>query len=151
MKRTTSRESSNKRLHGISRTKVAILVAVIAAISLSVFLMSTKASNTASAAIQKRYRATRPIVLDQQTGQRRMPNQEEIDQIISNLSTLANRPEDLPQNTTAGGAVSVDLQGGFGGVMLARPTAEGTWETRCVFTLAEGAEFLGLVDESSPE
>ena len=80
-----------------------------------------------------------------------MPTQEEIDQIVSNLSTLANRPEDLPQTPVAGGGVSIDVQGGYGGVMLARPNADGTWETKCVFTLAEGAEFLGLVDENSAE
>ena len=27
-------------------------------------------------------------------------------------------------------------------------TADGTWETRCVFTVEEGAEFLGLVEDS---
>jgi hypothetical protein len=29
--------------------------------------------------------------------------------------------------------------------MLARPRADGSIETRCVFTFEEGAEFLGLV------
>jgi len=33
--------------------------------------------------------------------------------------------------------------------MLARPNADGTWETKCVFTLEEGAEFLGLVEDDS--
>ena len=151
MKKSTNRKSGTRRLHSFSRTKIAILIGVIAALSLSVFLMGSKSSNTASAAPQKQFRATRPIIVDQQTGQRRMPTQEEIDQIVSNLSTLANRPEDLPQTPVAGGGVSIDVQGGYGGVMLARPNADGTWETKCVFTLAEGAEFLGLVDENSAE
>jgi hypothetical protein len=42
----------------------------------------------------------------------------------------------------------VDLGGGFGGVMLARPAADGSWETLCVFTFEEGAAFLGLVEAS---
>jgi hypothetical protein len=147
----TNRESANKRLHSIYRTKIAILIGVVAALALSLFFLTSKSSNTASAAPQKQFRATRPIIVDQQTGQRRMPTQEEIDQIVSNLSTLANRPEDLPQTTAERGGVSIDVQGGYGGVMLARPNADGTWETRCVFTLAEGAEFLGLVDENSAE
>jgi hypothetical protein len=29
--------------------------------------------------------------------------------------------------------------------MLARPRADGSFDTRCVFTFEEGAEFLGLV------
>jgi hypothetical protein len=33
-------------------------------------------------------------------------------------------------------------------VMLARPNADGTWETRCVFTMDEGLRFLGLVEQS---
>ena len=46
--------------------------------------------------------------------------------------------------------MTVDLDGGFGGILLARPNDDGTWETRCVFTLEEGAEFLGLVvDDAS--
>jgi len=31
--------------------------------------------------------------------------------------------------------------------MLARPNEDGTWETRCVFTVEEGAAFLGLVED----
>ena len=98
---------------------------------------------------QKRYKATRAIVVDRETGQQRLPNQQEIDEVVSQLSVLAARPEDLQQTQTADGAVTVDLAGGFGGVMLARPGDAGDWETRCVFTFAEGAEFLGLVEDSA--
>ena len=41
----------------------------------------------------------------------------------------------------------MDLAGGFAGVLLARPNDDGTWETRCVFTVEEGAAFLGFVEE----
>jgi hypothetical protein len=43
----------------------------------------------------------------------------------------------------------MDLDGGFNGVVLARPNGDGTWETKCVFTLEEGAEFLGIVEDDS--
>ena len=86
------------------------------------------------------------IVVDKETGQRRMPTQEEVDEVVSNLATLANRPEELPITAASGGEV-VDLQGGYGGVLLARPADDGSWETLCVFTFDEGAEFLGLVEE----
>jgi hypothetical protein len=49
----------------------------------------------------------------------------------------------------ANGATVIDLDGGFGGVLLGRPNGDGTWETKCVFTLEEGAEFLGLVEDES--
>lgn len=147
----SGRKSLKRRIAGLSKTKIAILIGAIAVISLTVFLAGTKASNSAyaSPANQKRYKATRPIVVDRQTGQRRMPNQQEVDEVVATLSALAKRPENLPQTSVASGAVAIDLEGGFAGVMLARPNEDGTWETRCVFTFEEGAEFLGLVEDDS--
>ena len=80
-----------------------------------------------------------------------LPTQEEIDQVVSNLAQLANRPEELPSVQATNGGVAVDLGGGFGGVMLARPGSDGGFEMKCVFSLEEGAEFLGLVEETSAE
>ncbi len=131
----------------MKKFKIAILITLIAAVSLVVFMSGAKSSNAAP----KKFKATRPIVVDKQTGQRRMPNQEEIDQVISNLSQLANRPENLPETQGTGSAVVADLEGGYGGVMLARPGDGGGWETKCVFTFDEGAEFLGLVEDNSAE
>lgn len=93
---------------------------------------------------QNRYRATRPIVVDTQTRQRRMPTVQELGELVDQLATLTKRPEGLPETAMAGGAVAVDLDGGFAGLMLARPNEDGTFETLCVFTFEEGAEFLGL-------
>ena len=36
-------------------------------------------------------------------------------------------------------------------MLLARPADDGSWETLCVFTFDEGAEFLGLVEDISAE
>ena len=130
-----------------TKFKIAVLVTLVAAISLVVFLSGSKSSNAAP----KKFKATRAIVVDKQTGQRRMPNQEEIDEVVDNLNQLANRPENLPETPGTDGAVVVDLEGGFGGVMLARPSDDGNWETRCVFTFEEGTEFLGLVEDNSAE
>lgn len=129
------------------RFKITILITLAAAISLAVFLSGGKSSNAAP----KKFKATRAIVVDKQTGQRRMPNQEEIDEVVGNLNQLANRPENLPETSGTGGAIIVDLEGGFGGVMLARPADDGNWETKCVFTFEEGADFLGLVEDNSAE
>ncbi len=134
------------------RTIIAILVGAIAIVSITVLSLGRiNSSNSVQASTtmpnQKRYKATRPLVVDRQTGQARLPNQEEVDQTVATLSVLANRPESLPEAPAAAGGIAVDLEGGFGGVMLARPNEDGTWETRCVFTFAEGAEFLGLVEE----
>ena len=139
---------SPKRRHAVfPGMKIMILFTVIVAVAAVVFLTGTKSSN----ASQKKYKGTRAIVVDNQTGQRRMPNQAEVDEVVANLSQLASRPEDLPSTQGAGGAEVVDLQGGYGGVMLARPNDDGSFETRCVFTFEEGAEFLGLVEDIAAE
>ena len=137
---------SPKRGAGFTGIKLVMLFAVFAVVGAVVFLTGTKSSN----ASPKKYKATREIV-DQQTGQRRMPTQEEVDQVVSNLTQLANRPEDLPSTQGAGGGEMVDLANGYNGVVLARPSADGSFETRCVFTFEEGAEFLGLVEDTSAE
>jgi hypothetical protein len=152
---------SKKNSVHLSRTVLAVLLGVIAAISVVVISLASAGSSAGVAAstnpkraqaIQKRYKATRPIVVDQQTGQLRMPTKKEINEVVESLATLANRSsEGLQQTSLADGAITVDLDGGFGGVMLARPNGDGTWETMCVFTIEEGAAFLGLVEDNSPQ
>jgi hypothetical protein len=98
----------------------------------------------------KHYKATRAFVVDKQSGNLRLPTQQEVDEVVANLSTLGQRPEGtLQEATQSNGAVSLDLDGGYGGIVLARPNGDGTWETRCVFTLEEGAAFLGIVEDDS--
>ena len=144
----------------LSRAALVILLGVISAISVVVISLAVAGSSNGVAASmnpahaqvnKKRYKATRPLVVDQQTGQLRMPTKQEINESLQNLATLAKREsEGLQQSSVASGGVVVDLDGGFGGVMLARPNADGSWETRCVFTFEEGVEFLGLVEDKSP-
>ena len=92
-----------------------------------------------------RYRATAPFVRDTASGQRRMPTEEEVAQAVQSLSTLAQRPENPPELRTGTGAVALDLQDGYNGVVLGRVNEDGSIETRCVFTFEEGVGFLGLV------
>lgn len=101
---------------------------------------------------QKHFKATRAFVLDKQTGNARMPTESEITAVVADLSTLASRAtEGLSETTATGGAIAIDLAGGFGGVVLARPAASGAWETLCVFSFEEGAEFLGLVEDTAAQ
>jgi len=146
MRKSNKARSPKRGRAGFSLVKIALLFSVIAVVSAVVFFTGTKSSNA-----QKRYKATRAIVVDNQTGQSRMPTQEEVDEVVSNLAQLANRPDNLPATEGASGGELVDLAGGFNGVMLGRPGADGSFETKCVFTLEEGAEFLGLVEDTSAE
>ncbi len=133
---------------GIVAGAAAALAIAIASLAGTV-RVSASSDAAAEQAKAKHYKGTRPFVVDKETGALRLPTQPEVDEVVANLSALGQRPaETLQQTTQSNGALTIDLDGGFAGVMLARPNDDGTWETRCVFTLEEGAEFLGLVDDS---
>ena len=131
------------------------LIGAAAAVSMAIIALAgtTRAAATTDAADQaraKHYKGTRPFVVDKTTGAVRMPTQQEVDEVVANLSALGQRPvESLQETPQSNGIATLDLEGGFGGVLLARPNDDGTWETKCVFTVEEGAEFLGLVEDES--
>ena len=93
------------------------------------------------------YTATRAIAMDSATGKYRKPNGAETRQLVADLKALTRQPVATSMKSTAHdtGGITAKLDKAFGGVVLARPRADGSIETRCVFTFEEGAEFLGLV------
>ena len=127
-------------------TRVGVFVALVllcAAIATSIAL-----PRNSSQASPKKYRATKEIVLDKTTGKVRKPTQEETDAMVSRISVLTNRSsEGLSVNQSPNGMKSVDLQGRFNSVTLGRANADGTTEIRCVFSIQEAADFLGLEEE----
>ena len=129
-----------------TRTRLGVFVALVllcAAVAASVAL-----PRNSSQASPKKYRATKEIVLDKTTGKVRKPTQEETDAMVSQISVLTNRSsEGLSVNQSPNGMKSVDLQGRFNSVMLGRANADGTTEIRCVFSIEEAADFLGLEEE----
>jgi hypothetical protein len=118
---------------------------LLAALAAAAMVVSTVAA--AAADDTRKFRATKAFVVDKQSGAVRMPTQPEVDEVVANLSALAQKNVPLATTTSNEGAIAVDLDGGFGGVLLARPAGDGSWETLCVFTLEEGAAFLGLVED----
>ena len=146
-----SRSRPERAKQSATRRRLGILAGVLAAASI-LAVLTAGGTPVAAQSTQKKYKATRAIVVDKQTGEVRMPTQEEVNEVVANLSALGQRPaESLRQSVQATGAVVVELDGGFNGVLLARPDADGTWETKCVFTLEEGAEFLGIVEDTSAQ
>lgn len=157
MRRTPPTPSNTRR----SRLIPAAILGAIAVVGVS-FTASARTADPAvapstvaapqgqapAAQSQRRYKATRRIVVDRQTGEVRMPTTEEVTQMVDSLTTLTKRnPDGLQQTALPNGTITVDLDGGFAGVMLARANEDGTIETKCVFTFEEGAEFLGLVED----
>jgi hypothetical protein len=144
-------KQSATRLAHHARRRLGILLGALAAASIFIVL-TAGGTPLAAQTKQKKYKATRAFVVDQQTGETRMPTQEEVDEVVANLSALGQRPDDtLQQSVSPSGAVKLDLEGAFNGVLLARPNADGTFETKCVFTVEEGAEFLGIVEDTSAQ
>jgi hypothetical protein len=135
------------------RKRLRIVLGAAAALSMAIISMTGIAASGDAVAEQakaRHYKGTKAFVVDKETGAVRMPTQQEVDEVVANLSALGQRPtEDLPQAPQSNGGTIIDLQGSFGGVMLARPNGDGTWETKCVFTVEEGADFLGLVEDES--
>lgn len=127
----------------------AMATVLVAAIALFVAMMTAPGTSAQGAQGKaKKYKGTRAIVVDAASGELRLPTQQEVDQAVQGLSSLAPRPVEQAQQTTlSNGAVAVNLEGS--GVVLARPNGDGTFETRCVFTFEEGAAFLGLVEDES--
>jgi hypothetical protein len=119
------------------------VLATLAAIAIATMAIAVPAT-----AAPKKFKATRAFVVDRQSGALRLPTPAEVDAVVSTLTALGQQPsEALTPAETPSGAVGLDLAGGFAGVLLARPGENGAWETRCVFTVEEGAEFLGLVED----
>lgn len=139
-----------------TRGRLRILLGAAAAISMALISIgsATGVAATSGAVAEqakaKHYKGTRAFVVDKESGAVRLPTQQEVDEVVANLTAFGQRPaETLAPAPQSNGSLIVDLDGSFGGVMLARPNGDGTWETKCVFTLEEGAEFLGLVEDES--
>jgi hypothetical protein len=125
------------------RTLVVAAIALLVALSTGGGMSAQSAHGTA-----KKYKGARAILVDSATGQLRLPTQEEVDRAVKSISSLVPRPvEEARERTVSSGAIAVSLEGG--GVVLARPNGDGTFETRCVFTFEEGADFLGIVEAES--
>ena len=98
----------------------------------------------------KKYISTREITVDKQTGKLRKPNDQELADLVSSLSQMLDRPTDNLQVTTLkNGGQSVELDGAFAPVAIARPPTDGSMEVRCVTSMEEAADFLGLVEDDT--
>jgi hypothetical protein len=87
----------------------------------------------------------REITTDKSTGAVRKPTRTEAKALAASLRAMLDRsPEGVQAVNRADGIRQVNLAGRFGSVVLARPAADGTMETRCVFTFEEATAFLGL-------
>jgi hypothetical protein len=122
-------QRSTKNPQRRTRTRVGMMVAALAAAVVLILSLTAGTPLSASAQSQaKRYKATRAFVVDKQSGAVRMPTQQEVDEVVANLTALGQRPtEDLQQSAQPSGTVTVDLDGGLAACCSAdrTPTARG--------------------------
>lgn len=89
--------------------------------------------------------AGQPIVIDKQTGQTRPLTPQEAQTLAAGIKQLVNQSTDgLVQIRHENGMVSMDLQGHFQNVMLAKKEADGTISEACVNDLEAAADFFEI-------
>src|SRR4051812_41174462 len=124
--------------------RAAGVVLLLSAVAIVAFAQSGN-SNTNSKS--KKYVATKEIIFDAATNSLRKPTDSETDAMIAQISAVTNRTTDgLTARTLSNGTKQINLQGRYGAVLLGRANADGSTETRCVTSMAEAAEFLGLAE-----
>ncbi len=86
-----------------------------------------------------------PVVADRQTGQVRPMTQDEAARLAEGLKKLINQTTDgLVEVKQDDGTISMDLQGHFQNVMLAKREADGTISDECVDNLQAAADFFEI-------
>lgn len=152
-----NREKKNRKVYLRLLPLLAVSAIVIGSIvaGTKVFSESPKALITMpnvepTPQTNKKYKATREITIDKQTGKARLPNAAELAEIVSSLSSMLDRPTDnLQVKALKNGGEMVELNGAFAPVAIARPRADGSMEVRCVTSMEEAADFLGLVEDDT--
>ena len=92
-----------------------------------------------------RSRVETPVPLDSQTGQVRPLTQEEAQRLAAGLKELANQSTDGLQTVRhADGSVSMDLQGRFQHVAVAKLDEDGKLIQSCIDNPEAGAAFFGI-------
>jgi hypothetical protein len=87
--------------------------------------------------------AGQSVAIDRQTGKLRPPTPDEARQLGAALKNFLNRSDQgLTITTHANGVQSVDLQGRFQSVSLAKINPDGSASEKCVTSMSEAQAFL---------
>lgn len=145
--RKSESQSGNRRRFVVIAAAI-LLVAIAAVTVVSSQLIRSKNttahSNSAKALATARLAKQDPQV-ESQTGQVRPLTQEEAQRLGEELKTRLNRStEGLVEQRQADGSVSVDLQGRFQSVVVARRNEDGSITHSCVDNPRAAASFFGI-------
>lgn len=108
-----------------------------------------KATAASANAANKKYMtmkvAGQDVQVDPQTGKMKPLTQEEARKLAEGLKGMLNKStEGLVEEHNSDGSVSVDLQGRFQNVTVARENEDGTLTTSCVDSPRAAAAFFGI-------
>ena len=150
-KESKSRAAAKNRRARVITVTVAILLIAVAAITvLSKQLTSANASPSQSAGSEAPKYVTVKVAgtevqVDPQTGQIKPLSPEEAKRLADDLKPVLNRSTDgLNQVRHGDGSLSMDLQGRFQNVVVARRNTDGTVERSCVDNPQAAANFFGV-------
>ena len=148
-------EQKEKRRSNVRIAAILAMIVAVAGLTAVVFSQDKnsvrrKTPRTPAPATKKSYIATKEIIFDQASHTLRKPTTQETDELVAQISSLTNRSsEGLTARQLPNGTKQVNLQGRFGGVVLGRARADGTTEIRCVTSMEEAVDFLGLEESNS--
>ena len=142
--------AKNRRVRVITITVAILLIAVAAITVLSKQLTNANASpsqvsnNQAPKYVTVKV-AGQDVQVDPQTGQIKPLSPEKAKRLVDELKPVLNRSTDgLTQVRHGDGSLSMDLQGRFQNVVVARRNTDGTVERSCVDNPQAAANFFGV-------
>jgi len=126
-----------------------VLVAVAGTTVISRQLASRREDKAVAEAVRPKYRTVRvagqDIQVDAQTGQLRPLSPQDAQRLAEGLKRLVNRStEGLVEVHHPDGSVSVDLDGRFQNVTVARVNEDGTLTQSCIDSPEAAASFFGI-------
>jgi hypothetical protein len=142
--------AKNRRARVVTVTVAILLIAVAAITVLSKQLSSANASPSQTAGSEAPKYVTvkvagQDVQVDPQTGQIKPLSPEEAKRIADGLKPVLNRSVDgLSQVRHGDGSLSIDLQGRFQNVVVARRNTDGSVEKSCVDSPEAAANFYGI-------
>lgn len=119
--------------------------------------ITTETANAAGKKYTKVKVGNQEVYVDSQTGKIKPLTPQEAQELAQGLKTMLDKnksSEGLVEEYHADGSVSIDLQGRFQNVTVARENEDGTVTTSCVDTARAAANFFGIdpkLVESNPQ
>ena len=137
-----------------NQLKTRIVALLLAAMAVLAFAMGTSASAAAQKSVSPKAAAAtegytyvpfagQTVAIDRQTGKLRPPTPDEARKLAEGLKNFLSRSDQgLTIVTHPNGTQSVDLQGRFQSVTLAKINRDGSTSERCVTSMREARAFL---------